>query len=114
MFFKQNEVDTIFWKLLGVSEEQITQYFQKKHKKTTNMLGTNETNQLPLSSKLAQALGQQINEKTKKLDLDILFSISFKDLSNQFVHHLYTQGSSIETIMENYKKLMKNPIITQL
>jgi len=69
---------------------------------------------LPLSKKTAQELHKYINENTKKLDLDILFFVSFSDLSNQFIDHLHTHNINTESIVENYKKLSKNPIITQM
>ena len=69
---------------------------------------------LPLSKKLAQAFHKYINEKTKKLDLDIIFGASFHDMSNQFTSHLNTHKTSIEKLVENYKKLTKNPMIMKM
>jgi len=73
-----------------------------------------EAKKLPLSKKVAQELHKHINETTKKLDLDILFFVSFHDLSNQFADHLHTHNINTESILENYKKLTKNPLITQM
>lgn len=73
MFLKNNNFNTIFRKLLGVSENILEEYFQNKYNPTTMIGSIEEAKILPLSKKLGQAIHQQINEKTKKLDLDILF-----------------------------------------
>lgn len=73
-----------------------------------------EIKKLPLSKKTSQELHKHINKTTKKLDLDILFFVSFSDLSNECIDHLHTHNISTESVVENYKKLSKNPIITQM
>jgi hypothetical protein len=69
MFFKNNDLSNIFWKLLGVSEDILDEYFNHKYTTTTG----NETKKLSFSKRFGTALRAAINEKTKKLDLDILF-----------------------------------------
>lgn len=110
MFFKNNDLSNIFWKLLGVSEDILDEYFN--HKYTTTI--SNETKKLPFSKRFGTALRAAINEKTKKLDLDILFWASFYDMSNQFTTYLNGHNINQETIVQNYKKLTKNPIIQQM
>lgn len=114
MFLKHHDLSTIFWKLLGVSEELVEIYFQNKYNITAIVGNGKETKNLPLSKKLSQEFKKHINENTKKLDLDILFFVSFHDLSNQFIEHLHTHKINIKKIVENYKKLSKNPLIIQM
>jgi len=114
IFLKHHDLNTIFWKLLGVSEELLEEYFQNKYNVATVVGTLEEAKKLPLSKKVAQELHKHINETTKKLDLDILFFVSFHDLSNQFADHLHTHNINTESILENYKKLTKNPLITQM
>ena len=114
LFLKHHDLNTIFWKLLGVSEELLEEYFQNKYDVPTIVGSLEEAKKLPLSKKIAQEFNKHINETTKKLDLDILFFVSFHDLSNQFTDHLYTHNINPESIVENYKKLSKNPIITKM
>jgi uncharacterized membrane protein (DUF373 family) len=99
---------------MGVSEEIVEEYFQKKYDVSTIVPSVQKTKKLPLSKKLSQEFKKHINKDTKKLDLDILFFISFHDLSNQFTDHLHTHKISIKKIVENYKKLNKNPLIIQM
>lgn len=114
MFFKHHDLNAIFWKLLGVSEEIVEEYFQNKYDMTTIVWSLQEAKKLPLSKKISQELKKHINENTKKLDLDILFSVSFYDLSNQFTDHLHTHNINIKNIIENYKQLNENPLILQM
>jgi N-acetyl-gamma-glutamylphosphate reductase len=114
MFFKHHDLNVIFRKLLGVPEELLEEYFQSKYD-IPSIVGTREeAKKLPLSKKMAQELHKHINEKTKKLDLDILFLASFHDMSNECTDHLHTHNINTESIVENYKKLTKNPLITQM
>lgn len=114
MFFKHHDLNAIFWKLLGVSEEPLEEYFQHKYNVATIVGSLKEAKRLPLNRKVSQALTKHINKKTKKLDLDILFFVSFQDLSNQFTKHLNTYDIDTETIVENYKKINKNPLIIEM
>ena len=114
MFLKHNDLNAIFWKILGISEDLLEEYFHNKYNVAMIVASIEEAKKLPLSKKIAQALHKHINGKTKKLDLDILFFVSFHDLSNQFSQHLNTHKTSIEKLVENYKKLTKNPIIQQM
>jgi len=114
MFLKHHDLNTIFRKFLGVPEELLEEYFQNKYDISTVVGSLKEAKKLPLSKKIAQELHKHINETTKKLDLDVLFSVSFHDLSNQFADHLHTHNINPKTIVENYKKLTKNPIIKQM
>lgn len=114
MFLKTHDFNCIFWKLLGVSEDILEEYFHNKYGISTIVGSIEEAKKLPLSKKLAQALHKHINGKTKKLDLDIIFGASFHDMSNQFAHHLNTHKTSIEKLVENYKKLTKNPMIMKM
>ncbi|MEI6118783.1 MAG: hypothetical protein WCP92_06240 [bacterium] len=90
------------------------EYFQNKYNVTTIVGSLQEAKALPLSKKIAQELNKHIKKTTKKLDLDILFSVSFHDLSNQFAKHLNTYHIDTESIIENYKKLNKNPLIIKM
>jgi len=114
MFLKHNDFNTIFWKLLGISEEILEEYFQNTYNISTIGGVKEEIKTLPLNKKINQAIQTHINESTKKLDLDILFLASFDDLSNECINHLSTHNIHIETLVENYKKLTKNPIIMQM
>jgi hypothetical protein len=79
------------------------------------MIGnTQETTTLPFNKKLIQAFDQHIHTKKQKIDLDIIFGVSFYDMSNQFTHHLYTHQKSIKKLAENYKKLTQNPIVIKM
>jgi hypothetical protein len=113
-FLKHHDLNIIFWKLLGVSEELLEEYFQNKYTLSMITGSLEEAKTLPFSKKISQEFKKHINETTKKLDLDILFCVSFQDLSNQFTNHLYTHNINPESILENYKKLNKNPIILQM
>lgn len=110
-YLEHQEVDWVFWKLLGISPEILEEYFQNTYQDKTIKTSAKH---LPLSNKLSHELGNNINENTKNLDMDILFSISFTDLSNQFVSYLSSHKIAIEKTMENYKKLKKNPIINEM
>jgi len=114
MYFKHHDINAIFWKLLGVKEDVLEEYFQDKYSISTVIGSLEEAKKLPFSKKISQELGKHINETTKKLDLDILFFVSFNDLSNQFIDYLYACDITTETILENYKKLTKNPLILQM
>ena len=114
MFLKHNDLNVIFWKLLGVSEELLEEYFHNKYTTDTVVGSFEDAKKLPLSKKIAQELNKHINTKTKKLDLDILFFVSFQDLSNQFIDHLHAHHINPKSILENYKKLTKNPLIIQM
>ena len=114
MFLKHHDLNAIFWKLLGVAEEPLEEYFQNKYNVTTIVSSLQETKKLPLSKKISQALTKHIDKKSKKLDLDILFFASFQDLSNQFTRHLNTYDIDMKTIIENYKELNKNPLIIEM
>jgi hypothetical protein len=114
MFFKHHDLNTIFWKLLGVSEDMLEEYFQSKYNVATIVGSLQEAKKLPLSKKISQELTKHIKKTTKKLDLDILFSVSFHDLSNQFTTHLNTYDIDTKSIIENYKKLNKNPMIIKM
>ncbi len=114
MFLKTHDFNAIFRKLLGIEEDILEGYFQNKYDATTIVANREETKKLPLSKKLSQAINKHITGKTKKLDLDIIFWASFHDMSNQFANHLKTQGESIETLVNNYKKLTKNPMISDM
>ena len=96
---------------MGISPEILEEYFQNTYQDKTIKTSAKH---LPLSNKLSHELGNNINENTKNLDMDILFSISFTDLSNQFVSYLSSHKIAIEKTMENYKKLKKNPIINEM
>jgi len=113
-FLKHQELNTIFWKLLGVSEDTLAQYFESKYNRNTIIRSLKEAKELPLSKKISQALNKHIKKTTKTLDLDILFFVSFHDLSNQFTKHLYDHHIDTESIVENYKKLSKNPLIIKM
>ena len=114
MFLKQHDLNAIFWKLLGVSEEILEEYFQNKYTANTVVGSLQEAKSLPLSKKAAQELSKHIKKTTKTLDLDILFFVSFHDLSNQFTKHLYTHQISTKSLVEKYKKLNKNPLIIKM
>ncbi len=114
MFLKHHDLHTIFRKLLGVNEDLLEDYFQNKYDMTSYTGSLEDIKKLPLSKKISQELHKYINKNTKKLDLDILFFVSFSDLSNQFTDHLHTHNINIKSIVENYKKLSKNPIIIQM
>lgn len=114
MFLKHHDLNTIFWKLLDISEDVLEEYFQNKYNVTAIVGGLKETKKLPLSKKFSQQLTKYIKKTTKKLDLDILFSVSFHDLSNQFTTHLYTHDIDTESLVEKYKKLNKNPLIIEM
>ena len=114
MFLKHHDLNTIFWKLLGVSEELLEEYFQNKYNGATIVGSLKEAKKLPLSKKISQELHKHINETTKKLDLDILFFVSFHDLSNECIDHLHTHNINTKSIVENYKKLNKNPLILEM
>lgn len=114
MFLKHHDLNTIFRKLLGVSEELLEEYFQSKYDVSTVVGSLEEAKKLPLSKKIAQELNKHIKKTTKKLDLDILFFVSFHDMSNQFADHLHTHNINTKSIVENYKKLTKNPLILQM
>ena len=113
-FLKHQDLNTIFWKLLGVSEKTLEKYFENKYNRNTIIRNLQEAKELPLSKKISQALTKHIKKTTKTLDLDILFFVSFHDLSNQFTKHLYDHQIDAETIVENYKKLNKNPLIIKM
>ena len=114
MFLKHHDLNTIFWKLLGVAEDVLEEYFQNKYNVNTMVGSLKEAKKLPLSKKIAQEFKKHINKKTKKLDLDILFFVSFNDLSNECTDHLHTHNISTKNIVENYKKLSKNPLIIEM
>lgn len=114
IFLKHHDLNTIFRKLLGVSEELLEEYFQNKYNITTIVRNREEAKKLPLSKKTSQELKKHIDKSTKTVDLDILFFVSFHDLSNQFVDHLHTHHINTKTIVENYKKLNKNPLIIKM
>lgn len=114
MFLKHHDLNAIFRKLLGVSEDLLEEYFQSKYDVATIVGSLEEAKKLPLSKKIAQELNRHINKKTKKLDLDILFLASFHDMSNQFTDHFHTHNISTESIRENYKKLTKNQLIIEM
>jgi len=114
MFLKHHELNVIFWKLLGIAEETLEEYFQNKYTKKATIMHFKDTKKLPLNKKIFDELKKHINEKTKKLDLDILFSVSFGNLSNQFAKYLNDHDIDTKTIYENYKKLNKNPLIIKM
>ncbi len=114
MFLKHHDFNTIFWKLLGISEEVLEQYFQKKYENSIGLGAFKTSKKLPFSKKVSQELHKHISKDTKKLDLDILFSVSFNNLSNQFTDHLQTYNINTDSLVENYKKLTKNAIIMQM
>lgn len=114
MFLKHHDLNAIFWKLLDVPEDILEEYFQNKYTKATIVGSLEEAKKLPLSKKTSLELHKYINKTTKKLDLDILFSVSFHDLSNQFTEHLHTHDIESKSIRENYEKLTQNPMIMQM
>lgn len=114
MFLKHHDLNTIFWKLLGVSEDLLEEYFQNKYNIETVVGSLKKAKKLPLSKKIAQEFKKHINKNTKKLDLDMLFFISFQDLSNECIDHLHTHNINTKSIGENYKKLTKNPLIIEM
>lgn len=114
MFLKHHDLNSIFRKFLGVSEDILEDYFQSKYNIAMTVGSLEAAKKLPLSKRIAQELQKHITENTKKLDLDILFSVSFSDMSNQFTEHLHTHNINPQTIVGNYKKLTKNPIIKQM
>ncbi|MEI6672879.1 MAG: hypothetical protein WCL02_06190 [bacterium] len=114
MFFKHHDLNTIFWRLLGVSEDILEEYFQDKYTTISTVRNIKEAKKLPLSKKTAQALSKHIKKSTKTVDLDILLFVSFHDLSNQFTHYLYSHHIDTESIIEKYKKLNKNPMIIKM
>jgi hypothetical protein len=114
MFLKNHDLNAIFWKLLGVSEDILEDYFHNKYDISTVVASLKEAKKMPLSKKIGDAFKHHIDKTTKKLDLDILFFVSFHDLSNQFTKHLTTHHIDTKTIMENYKKLNKNPLIIKM
>lgn len=114
MFLKHHDFNNIFRKLLGVPEDILEEYFHSKYDMATIVGSLEDAKKLPLSKKIGVALQKHITEKTKKLDLDILFSASFHDMSNQFTDYLHTHNINPQSIVENYKKLTKNPIIQQM
>ena len=114
MFLKDHDLNTIFRKLLGVSEDILEEYFQNKYNTTTIVGNREKTRKLPLSKKTSQELKKHIDTSTKTLDLDILFFVSFHDLSNQFINHLHTHHINTKTVIDNYKKLNKNPLIIKM
>ena len=107
-------MNAIFRKLIGVGEDILEEYFQNKYDITTIVGSLEEKKRLPLSKKMAQELRRHIDEKTKKLDLDILFLASFHDMSNECIDHFHTHDITTENIVENYKKLTKNPLVTEM
>lgn len=111
LYLKHNDFSTIFRKLLGISEDILDEYFHTTYETNERKITTKKGIHLPLNKKFTQELHGHITKKIKKLDLDILFLASFKNLSNQFTTHLYTHNITPETIYENYKKLAKNPMI---
>jgi|GEM_PF-1137605 len=114
MFLKHHDLNTIFRKLLGVSEELLEEYFKSKYDASTIVRSLKEVKKLPLSKKIAQELNKYIDKTTKELDLDILFFVSFYDMSNQFTKHLRTHNINTKSIGEKYKKLTKNPLIIEM
>lgn len=114
LYLKHHDFSTIFWKLLGVSEDVLEEYFQDKYESIERNTSSKASKILPLNKKIAQKLQKGIDKTTKKLDLDVLFLVSFDDLSNQFANHLNTHHIDPESIHENYKKLTKNPMILQM
>ena len=114
MFLKHHDLNSIFWKLLGVSEDILEEYFQNKYNVTMMVGSLQEAKVLPLSKKTSQEFTKHIKKTTKTLDLDILFFVSFHDLSNQFTKHLYAHHIDTESIVKNYKKLNKNPLIIKM
>ena len=114
LFLKHHDLNAIFWKLIGISEELLEEYFQNKYTLSTILGSLEKAKKIPLSKKVAQRLQKHINDTTKKLDLDVLFFVSFNDLSNQFTTHLNTHGVSTKNIVKNYEKLTKNPIILEM
>lgn len=114
LFLKHHDLDTIFWKLLGISEEILEEYFQNKYNNDATISNRKETKKLPLSKKTAQVLSKNIKKTTKTVDLDMLLFVSFHDLSNQFTQYLYSHKIDTETIIEKYKILNKNPMIIKM
>ncbi len=114
MFLKHQDLNTIFWKLLEIPEDVLEEYFQSKYTNDNTRMKLNDTKELPLNRKISQELTKHINEKTKKVDVDVLFFVSFYDLSNQFTQYLNNHHIDTKTIGENYKKLSKNPLILKM
>ena len=79
MFLKHHDLNSIFWKLLGVSEDILEEYFQNKYNVNMMVGSLQEAKALPLSKKTSQELTKHIKKTTKTLDLDILFFVSFHD-----------------------------------
>lgn len=111
---ENKELKDILWKLIGVSKEICEEYFQSKYQNMKTIRPSKPEKHLPFSKKLDHTIIKHINETTKKLDLDILFLASFHDMSNQFTNYLYSKHIDPKTIVENYKKLTKIPMISQM
>ena len=114
MFFKSNQINSIFWKLIGLPEDILEDYRYEYYKTEKTLKQNKKDKMLPLNKKLIQSIQKYINTNTKKLDLDVLFLASFYNMSNQFVDHLDEHQIKHETIINNYKKLNKNPMIQQM
>ena len=56
LFFKHHDLNAIFWKLLGVSEELLEEYFQSKYNGGTRVGILEEAKSLPLNKKIAQEI----------------------------------------------------------
>ena len=113
-FLKHHKLNTIFRKMLGISETIVETYFENSYECTTWVAIPKSAKTLPLNRKLSQELTKQVKKNTKKLDLDILFMISFQDLSNQFTQHLDDHRMDTENIMEKYKQIKENPMIKKM
>jgi len=114
MFLKSNQINSIFRKLIGLPEDILEDYRYEYYKTEKTLGQTKKDTTLPLNKKLTQSIQKHINTNTKKLDLDVLFLASFCNMSNQFVDYLYDHHINPETIIKNYKKLSKNPMIQQM
>jgi hypothetical protein len=114
LFLKSNQINSIFRKLIGLPEDVLGDYRYEYYKTTKTLQQSKKDKILPLNKKLTTSIQKYINTKTKKLDLDVLFLASFCNMSIQFVDYLHDHHIDPKTIVKNYKKLGKNPMIQQM
>lgn len=113
---RQHDLLETFQTMMGLPHiELCSGEMEKKYHLEGETISLMEEKKLPLSKKLSSVIHDLIEKKhIKKLDLGILFYISFRDLSSPCMHHLRSLGIDKKTLVKTCEKLIFTPGIQQI
>ena len=113
---QQQWLRNVLHKVMGLPEQELrTWAIVKKYSMDEDLASLMEDQKLPLSTKLSSLIhGLLSSGKIKRLDLGILFYISFQDLSSPCVKHLATLWIDRKTLVKTCEKFVFTPGIQQV